>query len=498
MTNRLSTEKAAYLKHSAHQKIDWYPWCDEAFEKSKKENKPVFLSSGAIWCHWCHVMAKESFENTDIADILNEHFICIKLDRDERPDIDRFFQQAVAAMGSGGGWPLSVFLTPDRKPFFGGTYFPPDDRSGRPGFKTILTTISSFYRSNKIEIEQDTEKLINAIRPEPAVQSEINEDMLLRSVKEILSDFDRQNGGFGAAPKFPMTGAMEFLVNRHFFTGSEAIGYAVRRTLEAMAKGGFHDQIGGGFHRYSTDAEWIIPHFEKMANDNAWLLRNYIDAYSFYGDEYLREVAEGIINFIRTVLSDPEGGFYASQDADVTPDDEGGYFTWTDEDLKKALDEEEYQVLAMHLLSERGVMHHDESKRVLFVNMDEGQIAGNTGMELKDVKEIIKRGKLKLLEIRGKRESPFIDRTFYTSLNGMLITSYVRAFRVLRDNSLKDYAIMTLEKMLKANFTGGELVHSEGVGGFLEDYVYLMEALIAIYEITCDLSYLNKADALMD
>jgi len=496
--NRLAREESAYLKHAASQGIDWYPWCEEAFETAEQEDKPIFMSTGAIWCHWCHVMAKECFEDKEIIKLLNENFINIKLDRDERPDIDRLYQMAVAAMGAGGGWPLSVFLTHDKKPFFGGTYFPPEDRFGRPGFKSVLKSVTELYKSRKQEVSQYTEKLINALKPEPAVQGEINESLVDTAVKNILAESDAQNGGFGSAPKFPMPGTIEFLINRYVLTRKESIGYAVRKTLEAIAKGGFHDQIGGGFHRYSTDEYWIIPHFEKMADDNAWLLRNYIHAYSVFGDEYFKEVANGIINFIRDVLSGNDGSFYASQDADVTPDDEGGYFTWTDKDFKKALSEEEHMMLSLHLLNEQGAMHHDKSKKVLFIAMSAEEIAEKSGRDPGEVKESIKSGKAKLLKQRNKRESPFIDRTFYTSLNGMLVTACLMAYRALGEESVKDFALKCLDKIIKDYFTGDELFHSKGVKALLEDHVNLAEALTSAYEVTGDLSYINKAVRIMD
>jgi uncharacterized protein YyaL (SSP411 family) len=496
--NRLSKEKSPYLKNSAYQKIDWYPWSDEAFEAAKQEDKPVFLSSGAIWCHWCHIMAKECFENEEIIKLLNENFINIKLDRDERPDIDRRYQHAVTAMGSGGGWPLSVFLTPDKKPFFGGTYFPLEDILGRPSFKKVLKAVADFYNSNMEEISEYSQRLVDSLKPEPMLEGEINESLLNDAVTAILSQFDPKNGGFGKTPKFPMPGAMEFLINRFFFTKKEAIGYAVKKTLESMAKGGFHDQIGGGFHRYSTDEAWIVPHFEKMANDNAWLLRNYINAYSIFGDEYFKEVAEGIINFISNVLSDPKGGFYASQDADVTPDDEGGYFTWKDEDFRRVLNNEEYRVLSLHLLHERGSMHHDKSKKVLFVSVNEEEIAKNIGMDMQIVSEIINHGKKKLLKERDRRESPFIDKTFYTSLNGMLISTYLRTFRVLKDKSMKDFSLKTLKRIMKSHFINNELFHTEDVKAVLDDYVHIIDSLITAYEVTGDSSYFIQADELME
>jgi uncharacterized protein YyaL (SSP411 family) len=496
--NRLSNEKSAYLRHSAYQKIDWYPWSEEAFEKAKEEDKPVFLSSGAIWCHWCHVMAKECFEDDDVVKLLNENFINIKLDRDERPDIDRGYQHAVAAMGSGGGWPLSVFLTPDKKPFFGGTYFPPEDMQNRPGFKKVLITVSDFYKSKKEEVFKYADRLIDFLRPKSMLHNEIKEAMLDEAVTTILSEFDPQNGGFGSVPKFPSPGSIEFLINRYFFVKNESIKLAVEKTLEAMAKGGFHDQIGGGFHRYSTDEAWIIPHFEKMADDNAWLLRNYVNGYRLFGDRYFKEVAEGIINFIKHVLSDPEGGFYASQDADVTPDDEGGYFTWTDEDIKSTVSDEEYRILSLHLLHERGSMHHDRAKNVLFVAMEPAELSKETGIEEDKVIGLILSGKKKLLEKRKTKEQPFIDRTLYTSLNGMLISSYLLAYRVLKDNYLKEFALLSLDRILKKYFLDNKLYHSEGVNALIDDYIYIIDALISAYEITGDISFLKRADEITE
>jgi uncharacterized protein YyaL (SSP411 family) len=496
--NRLSREKSPYLRHSSHQKIDWYPWSDEAFERAEKENKPIFLSTGAVWCHWCHVMAKECFENEEIAEILNDNFINIKLDRDERPDIDRRYQQAIAIMGFGGGWPLSVFLTPDRKPFYGGTYFPPEDILDRPGFKRVLRAVADYYKAKRDEISQYSEKLMDSLKPGPLASGEINESMINEAAKNILSTFDPQHGGFGSAPKFSMSGALELLINRYFFTRNESLGYAVKKTLESMAKGGFHDQIGGGFHRYATDEVWIMPHFEKMADDNAWLLRNYVDAYFLFGDKYFKEVAEGIIRFIRNVLSDPEGGFYANQDADVTPDDEGGYFTWRDEDFRRVLNDEEYKVLSLHFIHEWGSMHHDKSKKVLFIVREAKEIADMLKKDTNSVQETIISGKEKLLKERNNRKAPFVDDTLYTSLNGMLITAYLKAYRVFKESYLKDFSLKSLHRIMKSNVKNDELFHTEGVKALLDDYIYFIEALIASYEVTGDPSYLQTADKHME
>lgn len=496
--NRLAGEKSPYLRHAADQKIHWYPWSDEAFERARQEDKPLFLSSGAVWCHWCHVMAKECFFDEEVARLLNDHFISIKLDRDERPDIDRRYQKAVSAMGSGGGWPLSVFLTPDRKPFFGGTYFPPEDSYGRPGFKKVLRAVIELYRTKRDEVSRYTGELMAFIRPGTLQQGEVSPALLDAALRNMSSLFDPQSGGFGTAPKFPAPGALGFLLNRFFFSRDEGIGLMVRKTLEAMAKGGFHDQLKGGFHRYSVDASWIIPHFEKMADDNSWLLRNYSDACSVFGDGYFREVVRGIISFTADVLSDPGGGFYASQDADVTPDDEGGYFTWTDGEFREVLTAEEYEVLSLHLLHERGTMHHDPSKRVLFISAEPKKIAARTGRQEEEVREIIARGKGKLLRARDRRKAPFVDSTLYTSLNGMYITAYLKAFRVLGEEEVRDFALKSLQRMLRDHRTGDGLLHTAGIKALLDDYIYLIEALHAAYEETGDSAWLAEADNMME
>jgi uncharacterized protein YyaL (SSP411 family) len=496
--NRLSKEKSPYLRHSAEQKIDWYPWSDEAFEAAREKDKPVFLSSGAIWCHWCHVMAKECFENEDIIKLLNEHFISIKLDRDERPDIDRRYQYAVSAMGFGGGWPLSVFLTPEKKPFFGGTYFPPEDDLSRPGFKKVLKSVTEFYHSKRERISEYSRKIMDSLKSKTLEGGEIKKSSIDDAVMKILTQFDMTNGGFGTSPKFPAPGTVELLINRYYFTHMESLGYIVKKMLGAMAKGGFHDQIGGGFHRYSVDEAWIIPHFEKMAEDNAWHMRNYIDAYYVSGNEYFKEVAEGIITFVNDVLADPGGGFYASQDADVTPDDEGGYFTWTDKDFKNTLNGEEYRVLSLHFLHDKGAMHHDKTKKVLFISMDAEEIAKKLDMDVLKINEVIHQGKKKLLQERNKRKAPFIDKTMYTSINGMMISAYLKAFRLLKAPLLKEFALRSMKCIINNRFTGNELFHTAGIKAVLDDYIFFIEALASSYEITGDPAYLNDAEHLME
>jgi uncharacterized protein YyaL (SSP411 family) len=495
--NRLANEKSAYLKHAANQKIEWYPWSEEAFERARRENKPVFLSTGAVWCHWCHVMAKESFEEEETVRLLNELYINIKLDRDERPDIDRRYQQAVAAMGSGSGWPLSVFLMPDKKPFYGGTYFPPEDRQGRPAFRKVLTAVSNFYKTKHSDAAAFSQRVMDALKTDALEPSPISEALISEAERSLLSQFDMEHGGFGTAPKFPMPGALEFLLRRSRVEDDPAAAKAARRMLDAMARGGFHDHLGGGFHRYSTDESWTIPHFEKMADDNAGLLRNYADAFAVFGDARFRGIAMDIIAFTREVLSDPRGGFYASQDADVTPDDEGGYFTWTDEDLKSMLGPEEYGILSAYLLHEKGSMHHDPAKKVIFEERPLEEIAKSMGKSVEDARRIITSGKKKMFAARSQRVTPFIDRTLYTSLNGMLIAAYFHTFNVLGDEKIRVFGVKSLERILKERFIDRALMHAEGIPAGLDDYIHLIDALISGYEATAAQHYLILADELM-
>ncbi|HUI46372.1 MAG TPA: thioredoxin domain-containing protein [Nitrospirota bacterium] len=495
--NRLANERSAYLNHAAHQKIEWYPWSEEAFDAARREDKPVFLSTGAVWCHWCHVMAQETFEDEETARLMNRLFINVKLDRDERPEIDRRYQQAVAALGGGGGWPLSVFLTPDKRAFYGGTYFPPEDRQGRPGFKKVLRTVADYYKTKRDDALVYAQRVMDVLKTEPLSAEELNESLVTEGEEAMLGVVDLQNGGFGAAPKFPMPGALEFLIRRSPVSANPSVGKAAYRMLEAMSAGGFHDQLGGGFHRYSVDEAWIVPHFEKMADDNAGLLRNYIDAYAVFGDEQFRIVARGILGFTRSVLSDPEGGFYASQDADVTPDDEGGYFTWTDEDFRKGLDPDEYAVLSSFYLHERGSMHHDPGKQVLYVTQPLREIARQLGKTPNETEGILGRGRSKLLSMRMHRERPFIDRSLYPSLNGMLIASYFHAFLVLGDEEVKSFGMKGLDRILRNCIVDGALMHADNIPALLDDYINLIDALIAAYEATAEKRYLSQADDLM-
>jgi uncharacterized protein len=496
--NRLAQEKSAYLRHAADQKIDWYPWSEEAFEKARLEDKPVFLSSGAIWCHWCHVMAKESFKDDEVAELLNDRYVAIKLDRDEHPDVDRRYQQAVTVMGASGGWPLSVFLTPDKIAFYGGTYFPVTDSLGKPGFKTLLKAMSEFYKTRKDEVYESSRKFHDFLKQQSPRKGKVSEVLTDEAVKSIMKGFDKAHGGFGSAPKFPMSGAIEFLLNRYFFTKDQTIEYTLKKTLVAMASGGFRDQLGGGFHRYSTDEAWTVPHFEKMTEDNAWLLRNYIDAYSLFGDQFYKKVAEDIIFFIRAELSRPDGGFYTSMDADVTPDDEGGYFTWTDDEVRGILTADEYAAFSLYFTHTKNTMHHDNNKFVLSVSMGINDVSRHLMIDVDNVKNRLESARLKLLAVRNKRQKPFVDSALYTSLNGMMIAAYLKAYKAIGDEKLKEFALNSLERILRINVEDGRLMHSPGVKALLEDYIYIVDALISAYEASANGEYLILAEGFME
>jgi uncharacterized protein YyaL (SSP411 family) len=342
---------SAYLRSAAHQPVDWYPWSEAAFARAQQEDKPILLDIGASWCHWCHVIDHESYEDPDLAKIINEHFIAIKVDRDERPDIDARFQHAISAISGQGGWPLTGFLTPAGQPFFGGTYFPPVDAHGRPSFKRVLLSVAQYYRDQKTDATNMADELHRRLAAigEARGGGTLELGLLNQAVEALGQAFDMANGGFGTAPKFPHPAAIELLLRRYARTREEWMVTAVKRTLDKMARGGFHDQVGGGFHRYSTDARWIVPHFEKMLYDNAGLLVNYLHGFQATGDPYFRTVAEDTIEFMATVLSDgSRGGFYGSQDADLGPGDDGSYFTWTPDEARAVLDLETFTVIAAH------------------------------------------------------------------------------------------------------------------------------------------------------
>ncbi|MCI0453514.1 MAG: thioredoxin domain-containing protein [Candidatus Dadabacteria bacterium] len=505
--NRLAFESSAYLRGASNQPVDWYPWCDEAFQKARELDRPILLDIGAVWCHWCHVIDRESYEDEGIARIINDNFIAIKVDRDERPDVDRRYQQAVSALTGQGGWPLTGFLTPEGKVFFGGTYFPPRDAQNLPSFRNVLMKVIDYYRKNKETVFSESNKIYQALLTANEFESVPGEPSILmvdRAAENMMDLFDPVNGGFGTAPKFPHSGAIELLIARYYETEDEELLHIIDKTLTKSAKGGMYDQVGGGFHRYSVDAQWIVPHFEKMSYDNSEHLKNYLLAYQVTGNDFFRHIAEEIAGFVKNVLSGRErGGFYGSQDADIDIHDDGDYFTWTKEEVKDVLSPEEDRVISLYYnIHSRGEMKHNPAKNVLFVDMEPHEIARRLDIPHEKVKELIKSGRKNLLLARMKRRAPHVDRILYTNWNGMMISAFLLAYKVLGNIETRDLALKTLDFL----FTN---CLKEGVGfyhtyfdgrskltGFLDDQVKMGIACLDAFEVSGNSVYLEKAISL--
>src|SRR5271157_1936436 len=410
--NSLARASSSYLRSAMHQPIQWHEFGEEAFAAARLANKPVLLDIGAVWCHWCHVMDRESYDDAEVAAIVNEHYIAVKVDRDERPDIDSRYQAAVGALTGQGGWPLTAFLTPDGKPFYGGTYFPPADSYGRPSFKRVLLSIAAAYREKHGEVLEQAQMVESAIARAESFSSRGGTvsatviDAILESARKM---FDEVNGGFGTAPKFPHPAALDLVMDQYVRTrtgddragnhraANEELRTIFVHTLEKMARGGVYDQLAGGFHRYSVDERWIVPHFEKMCYDNSELLKNYVHAYQATGEEFFAEVARDIIRWMDEWLSDrAHGGFYASQDADYSMDDDGDYFTWTLAEARAVLTEEELQVAGLHYdINEVGEMPHNPAKNVLYVRAGVDEIARRLSLTEDRVRELLASAKKK-------------------------------------------------------------------------------------------------------
>jgi len=505
--NRLKDSASAYLRSAAHQPIDWNEWGEDAFAKARASEKPILLDIGAVWCHWCHVIDRESYENPEIAEIINRLYIPVKVDRDERPDVDARYQSAISAISGQGGWPLTGFLTSDGKPFYGGTYFPPDDRMGRPGFKRILLAISDAYKNRREEVDQSWRALEQAVAKAEMFQNARGKfdpgifDVVAESAK---SQFDEVHGGFGHAPKFPHPGAIDFLLERYQATRDEQLLHIAERTLEGMARGGVYDQLAGGFHRYSVDERWCVPHFEKMSYDNSELLKNYLHAYQVTSKPLYRDVAEGIISWVTEVLSDRErGGFYASQDADQTLDDDGNYFTWTLAEVRDVLSPEESRAVEIFYdVAEQGEMHHDPSRNVLWIATHIEALAQKLGTDLESARVLLDRAKAKLLAARRhRRPVPMVDRTHYVGWNSMFISAYLEAARVLQRDDCREFALKTMNRILDEAWDESKgFLHRMGgprLEGALEDQVFAIGALLDAWETTLDRRYFTIAERAM-
>ena len=501
-SNRLSGAASAYLKSAAHQPVHWYPWSDEAFAAARSGDRPVLLDIGAVWCHWCHVMDGESYEDPELARYLNEHFVCVKVDRDERPDVDARYQRAVQALTSQGGWPLTAFLTPAGEVFYGGTYFPPDGKYGRPGFRTVLAAVLEAYRERRDQVRAQAEairRVVDASLDEGA-RGTVPAGALDEAVAQMSRVFDRRNGGFGSQPKFPHPGALVLLLHRWWDRAFDEVRTMIDRTLEGMGRGGVYDQLGGGFHRYSVDAEWIVPHFEKMSYDNSELLKVYLDAYALFGTREYAQVAQGIVGWVREVASDPEGGYAASQDADVGLEDDGDYFTWTRDEAAAVLTPDELEVAAAYYdIGTAGEMHHNPGKNVLFVSSTVPAIAQLRQRPEAEVAALLESARTRLREARDLRPAPFVDRTRYTGWNAMMASAMLRAGAVLDDEWASGHALRTLARLRQEAAEPDAVPHTPGgIGGLLDDQVQVAAAALDAYESTGDGAWLAWAVAIME
>ena len=516
--NGLAGARSAYLRSAMHQPVQWMEWGPEAFEKATAEDKPVLLDIGAVWCHWCHVMDRESYEDAETARIINEHFVAVKVDRDERPDVDARYQAAVSAISGQGGWPLTAFLTPDGKPFFGGTYFPPVDGHGRPSLRRVLMTMAESFERKRDEVNDSASSVMAAIEHNESFDGTAKDpgvELVGKIIASALQQFDRQNGGFGSQPKFPHSGAIDLLIDAASRVGpndgsAQAARMAAMVTLEKMSKGGIYDHLAGGFHRYSVDERWVVPHFEKMAYDNSELLKNYVHAFQTFVEPECARVARETLTWIDEWLSDREqGGFYASQDADFSLDDDGDYFTWTQAEAAAALTADEMKVAGPWFdIGEIGDMHHNVQKNTLHIDLALPQLAKQLKLEPLAVVGLIESAKPKLYAARKLRPTPYVDKTVYVAWNAMMVTAYLEAGRVLGLPATSQFALKTLDRVLSAAWDGGSLGHvvayGEGKGtgtkveGVLEDYVFTGHAALDAWQCTGEYRYYKTALRLAD
>ena len=512
--NGLAKAASAYLRSAMHQPVDWQEWGPAAFEQAQREDKPVLLDIGAVWCHWCHVMDRESYEDPEIAGIINEHFVAVKIDRDERPDIDSRYQAAVSSISGQGGWPLTAFLTPDGLPYFGGTYFSPKDQHGRPSMRRVLLTMVEAFQNKRDEVNESAGSVMEAIEQNESFGGgapDPGKELVAKLVESALNQFDPHNGGFGSQPKFPHPGVIDLLIDSASRIHSdrkanEAAATAARVTLSKMSRGGIYDHLAGGFHRYSVDERWVVPHFEKMAYDNSALLRSYVHAYQTFLDPGFARVAIETMQWMDDWLSDRQrGGFYASQDADVSLEDDGDYFTWTRDEAATVLSKEELAVASPYFdIGELGDMHHNPMKNVLHVTLPFGSVARSARVSEEDASTLLATAKKKLYAARIARPTPYVDRTVYTAWNGMCISAYVEVSRVLGASEALAFALKSLDRVLDEAWDNGSMAHvvaygetggaAERIAGVLEDYVFIGHAALDAWEATGELRYYNVAE----
>jgi len=498
MPNHLIHETSPYLLQHAENPVDWYPWGEEAFDKARRENKPVLLSIGYSACHWCHVMAHESFENEEIARLMNENFVNIKVDREERPDLDQIYMNAVQIMTHHGGWPMTVFLTPDAVPFYGGTYFPPEDRYNMPGFPRVLIGVAEAYRDRHDDIRETGTSLVNEIkRISVAGRGDypIEPELLDAVYVGIVRSYDSINGGFGGAPKFPPAMTLEFLLRTHARTGNQEALDMVSHTCRNMANGGMYDQLGGGFHRYSTDARWLIPHFEKMLYDNALLSRVYLHYFQVNGEPFARETVEGILDYVLREMTHADGGFYSTQDAD-SEGHEGKFFVWTMDEIRATLGEEDARVFAAYYnVTEAG---NFECKNIPNVTRSVAEVATELGISESELRASLDESKRKLFDLREQRIKPDRDEKVLTAWNGLMMASFAEAGVLLSRPDYTDAERKNASFVISNLYRDGALLRTwkDGVAKFnayFEDYAFLIEVLVTLFETTGEFRWLTKA-----
>ena len=489
-TNRLSGETSPYLLQHAHNPVDWYPWGNAALRRAKKENKPIFLSIGYSACHWCHVMERESFEDHEVAKVLNASFVSIKVDREERPDLDEIYMTAVQLMTGRGGWPLSAFLTPDLEPFFGGTYFPPEDAHGMPGFKTVLRRVAEAWRQRPDELADSAGRMVDVLRAEvslePSRSGMPDASVLSHAAAELRRQFDSRWGGFGGAPKFPPSAASALLLRQQLHTGEEDLMEIITVTLDRMARGGMYDQLGGGFHRYSVDAQWLVPHFEKMLYDNALLSRVYLEAWQATGRDLYRRVAAETLDYVLRDMTDPCGGFHSAEDAD-SEGEEGKFYVWRPDQIRSVLGKEDAGSFCRRYgVSEGG---NFEGHSILHLPHD-GAAEGQPQDRLDALRE-------KLLAERNRRVRPGKDDAVLAAWNGMMISALARGYQVLGDERYLTAARRAAESVTTEMVRDGVLMRTPGGSpGYLDDYAEMAGGLIDLYEASFQLRWLEAADRL--
>jgi uncharacterized protein YyaL (SSP411 family) len=502
-TNHLINESSPYLLQHAHNPVDWYPWGQEAFAKARQENKPVLLSVGYSACHWCHVMAHESFEDEEIAQLMNENFVNIKVDREERPDLDQIYMNAVQMMTHHGGWPMTVFLTPEAVPFYGGTYFPPRDRYNMPGFPRILLSVAEAYRDRQADIAETSKSLVNELKrlsESSASDQAIDKALLDAAYIGIIRSYDSVNGGFGGAPKFPPAMTLEFLLRTHIRTGNPQALQIVRHTAQKMAHGGMYDQLGGGFHRYSTDAKWLVPHFEKMLYDNALLSRVYLHYFQISQDRLARDATTGILDYVLREMTSAEGGFYSTQDAD-SEGHEGKFFVWDYEEVRTLLTGQDAVLFCEYYdITPQG---NFEGKNIPNVRFSLEELASQHGMPVSEVDDSIRESRSKLFEVRERRIKPDRDEKILTAWNGLMLASFAEAGAALNRPEYLEAARRNADFVFSKLQCDGLLLrtYKDGVAKFnayLEDYAFLIEGLTTLYETTAETRWLEQALALTD